>query len=129
MCVSRFIGRFWIIALGLVWPLVAVAQDTTPPGPFDLVSPSNGGWCAARCAFDWQDATDNVGVAMYQLFVNGALKKDNIPANSSTYTLTSLEALSEGPPYTWSVRACDAANNCRDSTNTRSFFVDARADG
>lgn len=91
------------------------------------MSPTNGGWCSAKCRFDWQDASDNVGVVKYVLYVNGVVKKDNLPPSPTEYTLTTPEELSEGPPHTWSVSACDAENNCRDSTNTRSFLVDATA--
>lgn len=103
------------------------AQDTTPPASFDLVSPSNGGWCMAACRFDWQTASDDTGVVKYVLHVNGVVKKDDIPAVLSEYTLSVGEALPEGPPYSWYVQACDAAGNCRDSANTRSFRVDNRS--
>ncbi|MBI4517502.1 MAG: hypothetical protein HY699_16995 [Deltaproteobacteria bacterium] len=94
------------------------------PNPFDLVSPTNGGWCRAACRFDWQTATDSGGVAKYVLYVNGAIKRDNIsPAGPSEYTLTQAEALLEGT-YTWYVAACDAANNCRSSSSTWTVRID-----
>ncbi|MDP3244446.1 MAG: kelch repeat-containing protein, partial [bacterium] len=57
-------------AIFLLWPLTAQAQDTTPPNPFDLTTPANGAWTNANPLLDWQDATDNVGVAKYKLYVD-----------------------------------------------------------
>ena len=61
------------IVLGVwMWAVAANAQDTDPPNPFNLVAPANGVWTNATPAFEWDTATDNVGIAKYKLYVDPA---------------------------------------------------------
>jgi hypothetical protein len=42
-----------------------------PPAPFDLVSPSGGGWGVPSPTFTWQASSDTgSGLAKYQLFID-----------------------------------------------------------
>ncbi|MEK5488527.1 S-layer homology domain-containing protein [Lysinibacillus sp. FSL M8-0355] len=55
----------------------------------------------------WQDATDNVGVANYNVYVNGKLIS-TLDADTTTFT---LEDLTENTTYNVSIKAIDAARN------------------
>jgi MYXO-CTERM domain-containing protein len=114
-----------ILGLGLpvLWPTPASAA----PGTFDLNSPGNGAWCTATCTFSWQAAAQ---ATSYQLWVDGALKRDSIVPTTLevtlSYTLTSAEALSDGW-HTWSLVAKDAGGATKASNSTYSVQVDGTA--
>lgn len=55
----------------------------------------------------WQEATDNVGVANYNVYVNGKLTS-TLSADTTTIT---LEDLTENTAYNVSIKAIDAAGN------------------
>lgn len=100
--------------------------DSTLPSVFDLASPANGAWCTPTCTFTWI-VPEQVTI---QLFVDGALRKDNVPlsnpvslVSNNTYALAPAEALSQGF-HTWYVMAKDAAGNVRQSNSTWSVQVD-----
>jgi len=54
----------------------------------------------------WNASTDNVGVASYEVFKGGTLM------GTVNITGASIANLSPGTSYTFTVAACDAANNC-----------------
>jgi len=104
--------------------LLLPAEATAVPGAFDLSSPANGAWCTATCTFAWQTASS---AASYQLYVDGALKKDAIaPTSPPAYTLSAGEALAEGL-HTWYVVAKDSGGTTTQSTSTWSVRVDSTA--
>ena len=98
----------------------AQAQDTTPPNPFDLISPENGAWCTNTCSFDWASTSDSSGIDRYELYVDGELVG---VSDSSEYTIAAEEALGSGM-HAWYVIAWDTAGNSRNSTSTWSVRVD-----
>ena len=114
-------------AAGLLVAASLLALSTraeAAPGAFDLSSPSNGAWCSATCTFKWTAASS---ATVYQLYVDGALKKDSIAAASPpSYALLAAEALPDGW-HTWSVIAQDSGGNATPSASTWSVRVDSIA--
>jgi PGF-pre-PGF domain-containing protein len=115
------------------WKVVAINQegenesvvwsftvDTQAPSAPTLVSPTDGTTTDDTTpTFDWSDVTDPSGVT-YTLEIIGRLTKTGL--TTSTYTLTSGEALSDGD-YSWRVRAIDNAGNGSDWSETWSLTV------
>lgn len=97
--------------------------DATPPNVFNLTSPANNVWTTnAKPVFAWSAATDAAsGMAKYQLWIDGALYKENILTTTTTYTPTSdlLNGL-----HTWFVKAFDNVGNERISTQTWTIKID-----
>lgn len=87
-------------------PLVAktdISNDTIPPSiPAGL---QMVGATVSSLSILWNPSTDNVGVAGYKVFVNGAIHDST---SSTTYIITSLE---EGTSYSVTVSAFDEASN------------------
>ena len=71
-----------------------------------------------QVALSWQASTDNVGVTGYQVF-RGATQIATLGAAARSYTDTGLAA----GPYSYTVRAVDAAGNLSDPSNTASATV------
>jgi len=109
-----------VIAGLLVLLLVTQAPAQAAPGSFDLIAPANAAWCTATCTFRWAGASS---AASYQLYVDGALKKDAISSDASSYTLLPSEALTDGF-HTWYVVALDSTSGKTQSTSTWSARVD-----
>lgn len=83
---------------------VASAADTQPPSvPTALTATASS---AGRINLMWGAATDNVAVTAYRLHRNGTLIGT---ATATSYSDTGLTAVTT---YTYTVAACDAANNC-----------------
>ena len=81
---------------------------STPPDVTAPTIPGNlhvTGTTTNSISLDWDNSTDNVGVAGYDVFVNGTLR---FSPTSSDIVATSLNASST---YTFTVRARDAAGN------------------
>ena len=93
------------------WGTFLAEDDKTPPsvpeGGFVL-----SGVSSTAFTLTWTPSTDNVGVASYDVFANGALVK-NTPTN--TVTLTNL---TPSTSYFIVVRALDASGNVSASSNT-----------
>ncbi len=84
------------------------AGDTTPPPTPLLISPADDSTTDDTTpTFDWSDVSDPSGVT-YTLEIIGTLTKTGL--TTSTYTLTSGEALSDGT-YSWHVRGVDGVGN------------------
>lgn len=91
-----------------------------PTAPTGLVSPSK---TSSSISLSWNAATDNVGVAGYRIYRNGAGL-----ATSSTTTFTNT-GLSSGTSYTYVVRAFDAAGNESGASNSLTVTTDTGGGG
>jgi MYXO-CTERM domain-containing protein len=94
-----------------------------PPAPFDLTSPADSSWTnTATPTFTWNATTDvGSGLAKYQVWIDGSLAIDNIPATATTATATT--AVTEGV-HKWQVYAVDSAGAVRHSRQTWALGVD-----
>ncbi|NCN83179.1 MAG: hypothetical protein GW947_04410 [Candidatus Pacebacteria bacterium] len=116
-----------------------VADHISPAIPI-LISPENGhSITTGRPQFRWYYTTDNIGVAKYQLFIDGELFQDNIPITSQTtseyvldyvaldqiYGLIHSITLADGV-HTWKIKAYDVLINNSESA-TWTFTVDTVA--
>ena len=99
------------------------AVEISEIADLSLSAPGNGAFSLPACDFSWAPAPASFNVSKYVLYVDGAVKKDNIPAAVTDYALTVLEQLSEGP-HAWTVQACDASANCMQSPDTFTVNVD-----
>jgi len=100
---------------------VLLTVDGTPPAAPALLSPANGATVSTGTpTFDWSDVTDPSSPVTYVLEIVGRLI--NTGLTTSTYTLTSGEALPNGT-YSWRVRAADNAGIESDWSETWSFTV------
>ncbi len=79
------------------------SADTTPPTAPG--APVAGTTTASSIALSWSAATDNYGVAGYQVYRNGAL------AGSATGTAYTDTGLQPSTSYSYTVKAKDAAGN------------------
>lgn len=108
-------------------PASAFADDTPVPG--DNVAPSvpaNLKVIGANKGFivlDWENSTDNIGVAAYDVFVGGIKK---YTTTVSTITADSLEA---GTAYTFTVKARDLSGNLSSASNAVSATTTSTANG
>lgn len=81
--------------------------DTTPPSNVSgLTSPSK---TSTSVSLSWNAATDNVGVAGYNIYRNGGATP--IATTSGTGTTYNNTGLSPSTTYTYTVKARDAAGN------------------
>ena len=89
------------------------APPPPPPPPSDTQPPSTvtGLSVVTRTQrsvdLTWQAATDNVGVTGYEVFLNNG----SSPVASPTGTSVSVDGLTPGTAYTFTVKARDAAGN------------------
>lgn len=99
--------------------------DNAPPNPFNLSSPADSGIVMFPTPnLSWEAATDSAGgsgMRKYQLWINEVVNRDSIPIG--TTTVSPANALPQGE-YTWFVKAYDNVGNVRQSTETRTFYVD-----
>src|SRR5579862_9271645 len=91
-----------LILAGLCGP--AFAADTQAPSVPGGITATVRGTTVIFLA--WQASNDNVGVASYEVFKNGAY------AGSVGSNGAGLNGLSPGTTYSFTVAACDAAGNC-----------------
>jgi len=85
--------------------------DTTPPLPFGLAAPADGGFSRSVGRLRWDPATDaGSGLATYHLYLDGVRCGDSLTAGFTLSTGTCN--LGEGP-HTWAVSAEDATGNIR----------------
>lgn len=89
-------------------PRLAAAADTEPPSaPTGLTAVAG-----TDIALAWIASTDNVGVAGYEIYIDGLLRA--VSAGTSYH----VKGLEEGITYAFSVTAYDAANNESGHSNT-----------
>jgi chitinase len=77
--------------------------DTTPPSAPSNLTLSNA--TSSSLTIRWSAATDDVGVVVYQVFVNGSL------AATVTSTSATVTGLTPSTGYSITVKALDAAGN------------------
>ncbi|MCP4964722.1 MAG: S8 family serine peptidase [bacterium] len=95
------------------WSAVGSATPFTTGGTIDNVAPTWPGGSSIDASiigddwiyFEWDIATDNVDVTDYHLYRNGTL------ALTTSDTYATVEGLSEGTTYEFTVEASDAAGN------------------
>jgi fibronectin type 3 domain-containing protein len=89
--------------------------DTTKPtAPGNLTATAGAG----QVTLNWQASTDNVGVTGYRI-LRGAQQINTVSGTTTSYTDTGLAA----GPYSYTVRAVDAATNLSDPSNTATATV------
>jgi fibronectin type 3 domain-containing protein len=87
-------------------------QKPTPPGNLQATAGTG------QVALTWQASTDNVGVTGYRVF-RGTTQIASLGSSATAYTDTGLAP----GPYSYTVRAIDAAQNLSDPSNTASATV------
>jgi hypothetical protein len=101
-----------------------IKVDNTPPRQFSLIQPAHDEWITdVTPEFTWQETPDSsigIGLLEYQLWVDGNLLIDQIPAQTTSISPGSEQALIEGI-HTWYVVAEDSLGNSRISQST--FYV------
>ena len=108
------------ITLDMLAPVVV--SDTTPPAaPGNLTAAPSG----ANVSLGWNMATDDVGVAGYRVYRDGALIATLLGADRTSYGDPSR------PPgsYVYTVQAFDAAGNSSAASNTATANVGGPDDG
>lgn len=97
--------------------------DDVPPSAFDLVLPVNDSWTTERQpTFTWNASGDTgSGLDKYQLWINGSLFADDIPATTNTFTPTFKVP---NGTNNWQIKAVDKAGNVRSSTQTFVLNID-----
>lgn len=85
--------------------------DTTPPTAATNVAASNP--TSNSVALNWSAATDNIGVASYEIYANGTLKT----TVSGALTSTVVTGLLSSTPYNFYIIAKDAAGNPSPQSN------------
>jgi chitodextrinase len=93
---------------------VTTPADTTPPSVPGF--PTSTAVTRTSLSLTWPPSSDTVGVAAYELRVNGAVHPDRPSTNSST-----LSGLAPGTTYAIELRARDAKGNWSDWSFARSF--------
>jgi|GEM_PF-6990064 len=149
---------FWIICLGLLLLLPtrpvnadelatnsatkvsAAVKDHTPPSAPILIAPAdNSSLTTSFPDFSWYASSDDIGVAYYQLYIDGVIFIANIPttaSETSTYKLvidsgdgslkiTPKISLTDGT-HTWKIVVFDAAGNSNTSA-VWDFTIDTLA--
>ncbi|MGD9128869.1 MAG: hypothetical protein PVJ09_00015 [Candidatus Woesebacteria bacterium] len=118
----------------------ATVLDSTAPSIPILIAPENNDILqTTRPEFVWEECTDNVGVAYYQLFLDGQLFIDQIPISNNETNEYRLEFDSiageyhlflkidlESGEHSWQIRVFDAAANSAESEIWR-FLIDTEA--
>lgn len=103
----------------------------TPPAP-DVLPPVFGGLVSAAAAgtnitLSWNPATDNVGVAQYNVYVATTPGGQNFAAPAQTAAAASTSAIYSAPQvamtYYFVVRAQDTSGNIDTNTVERSVFI------
>jgi chitodextrinase len=103
-----------------VTPTAPAPGDSTPPtAPGNLSASAGDG----AVTLSWSAATDDVGVASYRVFRNGA----QVASTTSSTTTFSDTGLTNGTTYSYVITAVDAAGNSSSQSNTASATPQAPA--
>ncbi|HZG75124.1 MAG TPA: fibronectin type III domain-containing protein [Paenibacillus sp.] len=97
-------------ASGAVNVTTNAVPDLTPPSAPTL---SSTGFTESTVSLAWTASTDNVAVAGYDVY-NGSTKANGSLITDTVFTVTGLTAAT---PYTFTVKAVDAAANESDASN------------
>ena len=100
-----------------------VGIDTTLPNAFSLSHPDNNDTVyLQQPRLYWHHSIDALsGIRKYQLWINGVLNRDSVPATDTSATpISSLQNYSSN---TWHVKAFDMAGNIQTSNQVWSFIV------
>ncbi|MCX8014911.1 MAG: hypothetical protein N2748_02725, partial [candidate division WOR-3 bacterium] len=97
--------------------------DLNPPDTFSLVRPRDYETTyVQQPRLSWRPSYDaGSGIKKYQLWVNGVINRDSIPATDTS--TTPISPLPNGSTNTWFVRAFDRAGRTRSSNQTWRFTV------
>ena len=101
--------------------------DNLPPAGFSLTAPGDNSFTGDNTPlFSWQASTDaGIGLSKYQLWIDGVVKIDSIPAIQTSVALSNPQALSDGN-HTWYVKALDKLGNTQQSFSTFTIKVDTQ---
>jgi len=110
-----------LVGTGIITPGTATApSDTTKPtAPTSLAS---SGLTSSSVTLNWGASSDNVGVAGYNVYQNGAL------VATPNGTTAIISTLSPGQTYSFVIRARDAAGNVSDPSSSVSVTTPASSD-
>lgn len=100
-----------------------VRVDGNSPTSFNLLNPADNVWTSnTQPTFTWQASSDvGFGLNKYQLFIDGALNRDNIsPSETSTTPVSPLSSAD----HSWYVVAVDNVGNSQQSDQTRIIRID-----
>ncbi len=84
-------------------------DSQAPTVPMNLVASP---YSTTQISLSWSASTDNVGVALYRVYMDGSA------LGTSTATTGMANALSPGTTHSFNVAACDAVGNCSAQSNT-----------
>jgi chitodextrinase len=91
------------VASNQITVLLATPNDTTPPSAPSNLTTTN--ISSSSVSLRWTASTDDVGVVVYQVLLNGN------PASTVTSTSATVSGLSAGTSYSITAKALDAAGN------------------
>ncbi|MGB7958180.1 MAG: peptidoglycan-binding protein [Minisyncoccia bacterium] len=100
---------------------VTLVLDTTAPtvpGNFSVAPASLSTSSTVQAVLSWSASTDNVGVAGYSVYRNGALISGGTAVTGTTYT----DSVSPGT-YTYQVAAYDAAQNFSSYSSSKAITI------
>ena len=101
-------------------PSSIAAMDSSPPsfGINPLIAPAEGvATTNPRPVFDWEDASDDVGVVSYTLRITGEIPFSGLSTQATTVDITTTNSIYTPTQifpngvYTWTVQAHDAVGN------------------
>ncbi len=84
------VRAFDAVGNSAVFPFSFLAMsvpDTTPPDPFDLLTPADGAPLAAGDSLTWSPSWDFKGVSQYRVYIDGSLAA-TVPGNVTSFTPT-----------------------------------------
>jgi len=92
---------------GPVWSFITIDQDTEPPSKVTGLSVTDAK--DGKLDLSWDPATDNVAVAYYNIYRDGA----GTPLTTVAHPMTSYQdtGLTNGQQYTYEVSAVDTSSN------------------
>ncbi|WP_420329425.1 discoidin domain-containing protein [Paenibacillus gorillae] len=106
------VSNWWSARELNVYGTAGAGVDTQPPSaPQGLTAAAVS---AGQVNLSWTASTDNVGVTGYDVYRNGAV------VGATTQTTYSDTGLAASTPYTYTVKAKDAAGNVSANSNTAS---------
>lgn len=97
------------VSQGRITGVASVTADTIPPSvPTNVTANAVS---ASQINVGWSTSTDNVGVASYKVYRDNNFVTQPVGTSWSDMTVAAMST------YSYSVAACDAANNCSAQSN------------